>query len=65
MADVLTDLQTYPKLYEIVTPDEIKTLFKAITDGRIYIKTVYRHELEMNSNIKVRRSIVYYSSALT
>ena len=64
MADVLTDLQTYPQLYEIVTPNEIKTLFKAINDAKIYIKTVYRHELEMSSSIKVRRSIVYYSSAL-
>lgn len=65
MADVLTDLQTYPQLYEIVTPDEIKTLFKAINDGKIYIKTVFRHEIEMSSNIKIKRSIIYYSSALT
>ena len=56
MADVLTDLQTYPQLYEIVTPDEIKNLFKAISDAKIYIKTVYRHELEMHSKIKVNRS---------
>ena len=56
MADVLTDLQTYPQLYEIVTPVEIKTLFKGIDDAKMYIKTVYRHELEMDSSVKVRIS---------
>ena len=64
MADVLSDLQTYPQLYEIVTSDEIKCLFKAIGDAKIYIKTIFRHELEMHSSIKVRRSIRFDVAAL-
>ena len=54
MADVLNTLKIYPGFYQIVTQDELKSLYKAITDCKIYIKTVYKGELKMHSNIRVR-----------
>ena len=58
MANVLEVLKGFPKLYDIVTPDEVKYLFKAITDSKTYIKHVFRHELAMHSAIKVRIAII-------
>ena len=54
MADVLDTLKIYPGFYQIVTHDDGKSLYKAITDCKIYIKNVYKHELEMHSNVRVR-----------
>ena len=54
MADVLDTLKIYPGFYQIVTHDDVKSLYKAITDCKIYIKNVYKHELEMHSNVRVR-----------
>jgi hypothetical protein len=54
MADVLDSLKIYPGFYQIVTHDDVKSLYKAITDCKIYIKNVYKNELEMHSNVRVR-----------
>ena len=54
MADVLDTLKIYPGFYQIVTHDDVKSLYKAITDCKIYIKNVYKNELEMHSNVRVR-----------
>ena len=54
MADVLNSLKIYPGFYQIVTHNDVKSLYKAIIDCKIYIKTVYKHELEMHSNVRVR-----------
>ena len=54
MADVLDCLKIYPGFYQIVTHDDVKSLYKAITDCKIYIKNVYKNELEMHSNVRVR-----------
>jgi hypothetical protein len=54
MADVLNSLKIYPGFYQIVTHNDVKSLYKAITDCKIYIKNVYKNELEMHSNVRVR-----------
>ena len=54
MANVLDTLKIYPGFYQIVTHDDVKSLYKAITDCKIYIKNVYKNELEMHSNVRVR-----------
>ena len=54
MANVLDTLKIYPGFYQIVTHDDVKSLYKAITDCEIYIKNVYKNELEMHSNVRVR-----------
>ena len=54
MADVLDTLKIYPGFYQIVTHDDVKLLYKAITDCKIYIKNVYKNELAMHSNVRVR-----------
>ena len=54
MADVLDTLKIYPGFYQIVTHDDVKSLYRAITDCKIYIKDVYKNELEMHSNVRVR-----------
>ena len=54
MADVLDALKIYPGFYQIVTHNDIKSLYKAITDCKIYIKNVYKNELKMHSNVRVR-----------
>ena len=54
MADVLDTLKIYPGFYQIVTHDDVKSLYRAITDCKIYIKNVYKNELEMHSNVRVR-----------
>ena len=54
MADVLDTLKIYPGFYQIVTHDDVKSLHKAITDCNIYIKNVYKNELEIHSNVRVR-----------
>ena len=51
---VLNDLKSYHELYDIASPTDIDYLFKVIGDLKIYIKTVFRHEIEMHSSIKVR-----------
>ena len=54
MANVLDTLKIYPGFYQIVTHDDVKSLYKAITDCEIYIKNVYKNELEIHSNVRVR-----------
>ena len=54
MADVLDTLKIYPGFYQIVTHDDVKSLYKAITDCNIYIKNVYKNELKIHSNVRVR-----------
>ena len=51
---VLNDLKSYHELYDIASPTDIDYLFKVIGDLKIYIKTVFRHKIEMHSRIKVR-----------
>ena len=58
MANVLDSLKVYPGFRDLVTPDDVKCLLKAIVDARIYIKNVYRHQIKNHSEIKVRLS--YY-----
>ena len=59
MANVLDSLKCYPGFHDLVSPDEVKCLSKAIVDARIYIKTVYRHQIKNHSEIKVRLSRYY------
>ena len=54
MADVLNTLKIYKGFHDLVTSDDVKYLFKAISDARLYIKNVYRHEIEKHSSVKVR-----------
>ena len=56
MANVLNSLKVYPGFHDLVSPDDVKCLSKAIVDARIYIKNVYRHQIENHSEIKVRLS---------
>ena len=63
MAGVLDDLKGYTQLHAIVTSEELKSLYSAITNGKIYIKNVYRHEIEMHSTIK--RTFVVYGRAFS
>ena len=58
MANVLDSLKVYPGFRDLVSPDDVKCLSKAIVDARIYIKNVYRHQIKNHSEIKVRLS--YY-----
>ena len=51
---ILNDLKSYHELYDIASPTDIDYLFKVIGDLKIYIKIVFRHEIEMHSSIKVR-----------
>lgn len=51
---VLKDLKDYHELYDIVSPSDVEYLLKVIVDLKIYVKTVFRHEIQMHSNIKVR-----------
>ena len=53
MADVLNSLKIY-EFHDLFTSDDVKYLFKAISDARLYIKNVYRHEIQRHSNVKVR-----------
>ena len=54
MADVLNSLKIYKGFHELVNSDDVKYLFKAINNARLYIKNVYRHEIEKHSDVKVR-----------
>ena len=56
MADVLNSLKIYNGFHDLVTSDDVKYLFKAISDARLYIKNVYRHEIQKHSDVKVRIS---------
>ena len=51
---VLKDLKYYHELYDIVSPSDVEYLIKVIVDLKIYVKTVFRHEIQMHSKIKVR-----------
>jgi hypothetical protein len=51
---VLKDLKFYHELYEIVSPSDVEYLLKVIMDLKIYVKNIFRHEIQMHSNIKVR-----------
>lgn len=59
MANVLDSLKVYPGFRDLVSPDDVKCLLKAIVDARIYIKNIYRHNVQNHSKIKVRLSICY------
>ena len=54
MSGILSDLKTYHELYNIVSVDDLNYLFTAISDAKIYIKVVHRHQIEKHSSIKVR-----------
>ena len=54
ITSVLNDLRSYQEIYNIASATDIDYLFKVIGDLKIYIKTVFRHEIEMHSSIKVR-----------
>ena len=54
MANVLDSLKVYPGFHDLVSPDDVKYLLKAIVDARTYIKNVYRHQIKNHSKIKVR-----------
>ena len=59
MANVLNSLKVYPGFHDLVSPDDVKCLLKAIVDARIYIKNVYRHQIKNHSKIKVRLSCYF------
>ena len=54
MANFLNTLKIYNGFHDLVTSDDVKYLFKAIDNARLYIKNVYRHEIEKHSDVKVR-----------
>ena len=54
MADVLKTLKVYKGFHDLVTSDDVKYLFKAISDARVYIKNVYPHKIQKHSSVKVR-----------
>ena len=69
MSGILSDLKTYHELYNIVSVDDLNYLFTAISDAKIYIKVVHRHQIEKHSSIKVRLQLVrsgyFYQSLQT
>jgi hypothetical protein len=56
ISNVLDSLKVYPGFRDLVSPDDVKCLSKAIVDARIYTKNIYRHEIKNHSEIKVRLS---------
>ena len=67
MSGILSDLKTYHELHNIVSVDDLNYLFTAISDAKIYIKGIYRHQIKKHSSIKVRLPIVrwvYFSQSL-
>ena len=56
IANVLDSLKVYPGFRDLVSPDDVKCLSKAIVDAKIYIKNIYMHEIKNHSEIKVRLS---------
>ena len=56
ISNVLDSLKVYPGFRNLVSPDDVKCLSKAIVDAKIYIKNIYMHEIKNHSEIKVRLS---------
>ena len=54
MANVLDSLKVYPGFRDLVTREDVKCLSKAIVDARIYVKTMFRHQIKNHSEIKVK-----------
>ena len=54
MTGVLKELKCNHELYNVMSPSDIEYLLKVIPDLKIYLKNVFRHEIQMHSKIKVR-----------
>ena len=59
VTSILSELKKIPELYDIVPPEDIDTLSKVINTTKIYIKNIFRFQLD-GKHSKIRSHCVLY-----
>ena len=59
LTSILSELKKIPELYELVPPVDIERLAKIINTGKIYIKNVFRYQVNP-SHSKIRSHCIRY-----